>query len=71
MQDSLCTHIKDIAEKYILPGETADCAVLFSHSVSLFAQLVVDHPQVYQEANYQSVWFACPTILMVDLTTLC
>lgn len=68
--DSLRKHIKDIAEKYILPGETADCAVLFLPSVSLFAQLVVDHPQVYHEANRQRVWIACPTTLMAVLTTL-
>lgn len=68
--ESLKKHIKDIADKYILPGETADCAILFLPSESLFAQLVEDHPKIYQEANRQRVWIACPTTLMAVLTTL-
>lgn len=70
VEDSFRKHIKDIAYKYIIPGETADCAILFLPSESLFAQLVQDFPAIWQEANRHRVWIACPTTLMAVLTTL-
>jgi DNA recombination protein RmuC len=70
VEEALRKHIKDISSKYIIPGETADCAILFLPSSSLFAQVVEDFPSVYAEANRQAVWIACPTTLLAVLTTL-
>ena len=32
-------HMKDIAEKYILPGETADSAIMFLPSESIYSEI--------------------------------
>ena len=42
-------HIKDIAEKYIVPGETADSAIMFVPAESVFAELHDRFPQVVEE----------------------
>ena len=70
IEDALKKHIKDIHEKYIIAGETAECAILFLPSESLFAQVVQEHPRILSFANQQRVWLACPTTLMAVLTTL-
>jgi DNA recombination protein RmuC len=72
VQDSLKKHIKNISERYILPGETADCAILFLPSEYLFSAILTDYyPHVLLDAaNRQRVWLACPTTLLAVLTTL-
>jgi DNA recombination protein RmuC len=69
-KESLRKHVHDIASKYIVPGETADCAILFLPSESLFMQVVENHTDVVLEAHRKKVWIACPTTLMAVLTTL-
>ena len=70
MAASLDKHISDISKKYIIAGETADCAILFLPSESLFIEIVQHHPHIVQQANRQAVWLACPTTLHAVLTTL-
>mmetsp|Transcript_4285 Transcript_4285/g.7147 ORF Transcript_4285/g.7147 Transcript_4285/m.7147 type:complete len:430 (+) Transcript_4285:16-1305(+) len=70
IEDALKKHIRDIRDKYIIIGETAECAILFLPSESLFAQVVQEHPTILSFANQQKVWLACPTTLMAVLTTL-
>lgn len=69
-KDSLRKHIRDIAEKYIIPGETADSAILFLPSESIFMQVVEHHDDVLLEANRKKVWITCPTTLHAILTVL-
>jgi DNA recombination protein RmuC len=69
-RDSLLKHIHDISSKYILPGETADFAILYVPSESIFHQIVNDHPDIVLEGHRRKVWIACPTTFMAVLTTL-
>jgi DNA recombination protein RmuC len=62
-------HIRDIADKYIIPGETADGAVLFIPAEAVFAEIHAHHPDVVQEAQQRHVWLVSPTTLMAILTT--
>lgn len=62
-------HIKDVAEKYILPPETGDGAVLFIPSESIFAEIHANHMDVVESAHRQKVWLVSPTTLMAVLTT--
>lgn len=66
----LRNHVKAINEKYIIPGETADSAVLFLPSEAIFAELIQHHAPVLSEAHAQRVWICSPTTLMAVLTTM-
>ncbi len=62
-------HIQDIAVKYLIPGETADGAVLFLPAESLFAEIHAHFPELVEEAQRRRVWLVSPTTLMAVLTT--
>ena len=62
-------HIVDISDKYIVPGETAQGAVMFIPSEAVFAEIHAFHPDVVQEAQNRRVWITSPTTLMAVLTT--
>ena len=63
-------HVRQIAEKYIIPGETADSALLFLPSEAVFAEVVEYHDGVVRDAYKRRVWIASPTTLMAVLTTM-
>jgi DNA recombination protein RmuC len=63
-------HILDIAERYILPGETTDAAMMFMPSEAVFAELHARHPDVVALAHQRHVWMASPTTMMAILTTI-
>jgi DNA recombination protein RmuC len=63
-------HIKDIAEKYIVPGETSDSAIMFVPAESVFAELHDRFPQVVEEGFRRRVYIVSPTTLMATLNTI-
>ena len=63
-------HIKDIAEKYIVPGETADSAIMFVPAESVFATLHDRFPGVVEEGFRRRVYIVSPTTLMATLNTV-
>jgi len=63
-------HVKDIAERYIVPGETADSALMFLPSEAVYAELHANLPQVVQDAFRRRVWIVSPTTLMATLNTV-
>jgi len=63
-------HVKAIAEKYILPGETADCALLFLPSEAVYAELHAELPDVVEKAHNLRVYITSPTTLMALLNTI-
>jgi DNA recombination protein RmuC len=63
-------HIKDIAEKYIVPGETADSAIMFVPAESVFAELHDRFPQLVEEGFRRRVYIVSPTTLMATLNTI-
>jgi DNA recombination protein RmuC len=62
-------HINDIAEKYIIAGETSDGAVMFIPSEPVFAEIHGHYPELVEEAHRRRVWLVSPTTLMAILTT--
>lgn len=62
-------HIQDISEKYIIPGETSDGAILFIPAEAIFAELHAKHPDIIEYAHRARVWLASPTTMMAILTT--
>ena len=63
------THIQDISSKYIIPGETADGALMFIPAEAVFAEIHAHHSDLVQLAQQSRVWMASPTTMMAILTT--
>ena len=63
-------HVKDIADKYLIPGETHDTAILFVPSESIHADLIEHFDDVIQKAHRSRIIFASPNILMLLVQTL-
>ncbi len=63
-------HIRDIAEKYLIPGETHETAILFVPSESVYADLYEQFEDVIQKAHRQRVVLASPNILMLLVQTM-
>ena len=63
-------HVRDIAEKYIVPGETADSAIMFVPAESVFAEIHDRFPMVVEEGFKRRVYIVSPTTLMATLNTI-
>ncbi len=68
-RQDLQKHIKDIAEKYILPNETTDGAIMFIPAESIFAEVHANYPEVIAMSQRLKVWLVSPSTLMAVLTT--
>ena len=62
--------IDDIAEKYIIPGETANHAVMFLPAEAVFAELYAYHEDLVTFAQKRHIWITSPTTFMAVLNTL-
>ena len=63
-------HIKAIAERYILEGETAGGALMFLPSEAVYAELHANFPDVVREGFAVKVWIVSPTTCMATLNTM-
>ncbi len=70
LRTSLRKHIKDISEKYIIEGETADGALLFLPSEAVYAELHANFPEVVRDGFAARVWIVSPTTCMATLNTM-
>ncbi|MFQ5625681.1 MAG: DNA recombination protein RmuC [Methyloligellaceae bacterium] len=64
------THITDIAERYLLAGETQDTALMFVPSESLYADLHESFPDIIQKAARARIFIVSPSILMLAVQTM-
>lgn len=69
-QIAIRNHVKAIADKYIVPGVTADSALMFLPSEAVYAELHSTFPHLVDEASKARVWIVSPTTLMATLTTI-
>ncbi|MBE6448750.1 MAG: DNA recombination protein RmuC [Alphaproteobacteria bacterium] len=67
---SVLKHIKDIAEKYIINGETAESALMFLPSEAIYAELHANFTDVVEVSYRSKVWIVSPTTLMATLNTV-
>ena len=70
MRTAIRTHIKAIAEKYIIEGETADGALMFLPSEAVYAELHANFPELVREGFDARVWIVSPTTCMATLHTM-
>jgi DNA recombination protein RmuC len=64
------THVRDIAGKYIVPGETSEGAMMFLPSEAVYAELHAHFPETVEEAFRLKVWIVSPTTLWATLNTV-
>lgn len=63
-------HVDAISEKYIIPGETSDGAVMFVPAEAVFAEIHGHHQDdVVDYAMQKRVWIVSPTTMMAILNT--
>jgi DNA recombination protein RmuC len=63
-------HVKDIAERYLLAGETQDIAVMFVPSESVYSDLVEHFDDVVQKAHRGRVVIVSPSLLMMAIQVM-
>ncbi|WP_245409459.1 DNA recombination protein RmuC [Methyloceanibacter sp. wino2] len=63
-------HIDAIAEKYLIPGETQDTAILFVPSESISADLSEHFPDILQKAHRARIVICAPNMLMLAVQTM-
>jgi DNA recombination protein RmuC len=63
-------HVKDISEKYIINGVTAESALMFLPSEAVYAELHSNFSDVVAKSYRAKVWIVSPTTLMATLNTI-
>jgi DNA recombination protein RmuC len=69
-QTAMRKHITDIRDKYIVPGETAESALLFLPSEAIYAELHANFGGIVDESYKARVWIVSPTTMMATLNTV-
>jgi DNA recombination protein RmuC len=63
-------HVSDITERYFLPGETQDMALMFVPSESIYADLHEHFDDLVQKAFRSRVMLVSPSLLMLAIQVL-
>ena len=70
VRSDVSKHVKDIAEKYFLPDETQDLAMMFVPSESIYADLNEYFEDVVQKAYKMRVIIVSPSLLMLAVQVM-
>ena len=65
VRQDVAKHVADIADKYLIPGETQDLAFMFVPSESVYAELHEDFDDIVQKAFRAKVIIVSPSLLML------
>ena len=63
-------HVRDIAEKYILPGETAETALMFLPSEAVYGEIHANFLDIVEKAFRARVVIVSPSTLWATLNTV-
>ncbi len=63
-------HLRDIAEKYILPGETAETALMFLPSEAVYGEIHANFPEIVEMSFRARVLIVSPSTLWATLNTV-
>jgi DNA recombination protein RmuC len=66
-RNDLLKHIRDIAEKYLIPGETHETAFMFVPSESIFAEIYDGFDDIVQRAHRSRVVIVSPSLLLLAI----
>ncbi len=65
VRGDLGKHVKDVADRYLVPGETQDMALIFVPSESIYADLMEHFDDVVQKAHRARIVIVSPSLLMM------
>jgi DNA recombination protein RmuC len=63
-------HVSDIAEKYLIPGETQDTALMFVPSESVYAEIHDGFDDIIQKAYRARIVLVSPSLLMLAIQVM-
>jgi DNA recombination protein RmuC len=67
LKQDINKHVNDIAERYLIPGETQDIAMMFVPSESVYAELHESCDDAVQKAFRSRVILVSPSLLMLAI----
>ncbi|MBO1905573.1 DNA recombination protein RmuC [Microvirga sp. 3-52] len=70
VRSDMLVHVKDIAEKYLIPGETQDIAMLFVPAESIYADLAEHFDDVVQKAHRARIVIVSPSLLTLAIQVM-
>ncbi|MGZ5939767.1 MAG: DNA recombination protein RmuC, partial [Rhizomicrobium sp.] len=70
IRNDLSKHISDIAEKYLIPGETQDTALMFVPAESVYADIHDGFEDIVQKAYRARVVIVSPSQLMLAIQVM-
>jgi DNA recombination protein RmuC len=70
LRTDVSKHIADIAQKYLIPGETQEMAFMFVPSESIYAELYDGFDDLVQKAYRARVVVVSPSILMLAIQVM-
>jgi DNA recombination protein RmuC len=70
VRNDINKHIADIADKYLIPGETQDIALMFVPSESVYAELYDSFDDLFQRAYRAKVIIVSPSLLMLAIQVI-
>ncbi|MBO68093.1 MAG: DNA recombination protein RmuC [Acidiferrobacteraceae bacterium] len=63
-------HLEDIANRYIVPGETADTALMFLPTETIFSEIHTYHDAVVRKGHQLHVYIVSPSTMWATLNTM-
>src|SRR3954463_15064047 len=70
LRQDVLKHVNDIAERYLIPGETQELALMFVPSESVYAELYDGFDDVIQKAYRAQVVLVSPSLLMLAIQVI-
>lgn len=70
LRQDITKHITDISEKYLIPGETQDTALMFVPSESVYAEIHDGFDDIVQKAYRARVVLVSPSLLMLAIQVM-
>lgn len=70
VRSDMLVHVKDMAEKYFIPGETQDMAMMFVPAESIYADLSEHFDDVVQKAHRARIVIVSPSLLAMAIQVM-
>ena len=70
VRNDIQKHVKDISEKYLIPGEVQTPAIMFVPSDSIYAELHANFPETLRRARQMQVVIVSPHVFMLVIGTI-
>lgn len=70
LRQDVLRHVNDIAERYLIPGETQELALMFVPSESVYAELHDGFDDLIQKAYRAQVVLVSPSLLMLAIQVM-